>query len=186
MGPLNPEGDLLAISMIETLEGVRHANEIAAVPGLGAIFIGAGGDLHKWLGVSELAGGRDRPSDAPRGVQGSQRALRDHRDRQRGSGQAPEGRLAHDPGRVGRRLAGRVPRDQLPHRATSRQKANMPLAMRVLVAPDTQARVSRLWQAQAPKAIYCRKVRRPSAKNHAQPGRGSTILDRLLGCLQVR
>ncbi|HEV2522362.1 MAG TPA: aldolase/citrate lyase family protein [Candidatus Acidoferrales bacterium] len=50
--PLNPEGDLLAIPMIETLEGLKNANEIAAVPGVGAIFIGAGGDLHQYLGVS--------------------------------------------------------------------------------------------------------------------------------------
>jgi 4-hydroxy-2-oxoheptanedioate aldolase len=49
--PLNPEGDLLVIPMIETLEGLKNANEIAAVPGVGAIFIGAGGDLHQWLGV---------------------------------------------------------------------------------------------------------------------------------------
>ncbi len=32
--PLNPEGDLLAIPMIETAEGLRNANEIASVPGL--------------------------------------------------------------------------------------------------------------------------------------------------------
>jgi 4-hydroxy-2-oxoheptanedioate aldolase len=54
--PLNPEGDLLVIPMIETLEGLHNANEIASVPGVGAIFIGAGGDLHQWLGV---------PTDAP-------------------------------------------------------------------------------------------------------------------------
>jgi 4-hydroxy-2-oxoheptanedioate aldolase len=51
--PLNPEGDLLVIPMIETLEGLHNANEIAAVPGIGAIFIGAGGDLHQWLGVPQ-------------------------------------------------------------------------------------------------------------------------------------
>jgi 4-hydroxy-2-oxoheptanedioate aldolase len=49
--PLNPEGDLLVIPMIETLEGLKNVNEIASVPGVGAIFIGAGGDLHQWLGV---------------------------------------------------------------------------------------------------------------------------------------
>ena len=49
--PLNPEGDLLMIPMIETLEGLQKVNEIASVPGVGAIFIGAGGDLHQWLGV---------------------------------------------------------------------------------------------------------------------------------------
>jgi 4-hydroxy-2-oxoheptanedioate aldolase len=51
--PLNPGGDLLAIPMIETLEGLKNVNEIAAVPGVGAIFIGAGGDLHQYLGVPQ-------------------------------------------------------------------------------------------------------------------------------------
>jgi 4-hydroxy-2-oxoheptanedioate aldolase len=49
--PHNPEGDLLAIPMIETLEGLKNVDEIAATPGVGAIFIGAAGDLHQWLGV---------------------------------------------------------------------------------------------------------------------------------------
>lgn len=49
--PLNPEGDLLAIPMIETAEGLKNVDEIASVPGVGAIFIGAGGDLHQYLGV---------------------------------------------------------------------------------------------------------------------------------------
>jgi 4-hydroxy-2-oxoheptanedioate aldolase len=51
--PLNPEGDLLAIPMIETAEGLKNVNEIAATPGVGAIFIGAGADLHQWLGVPQ-------------------------------------------------------------------------------------------------------------------------------------
>jgi len=49
--PLNPDGDLLAIMMIETAEGLKNADSIAAVPGVGAIFVGAGGDLHQYLGV---------------------------------------------------------------------------------------------------------------------------------------
>jgi 4-hydroxy-2-oxoheptanedioate aldolase len=49
--PLNPDGDLLAIMMIETAEGLKNADAIAAVPGVGAIFVGAGGDLHQYLGV---------------------------------------------------------------------------------------------------------------------------------------
>jgi len=49
--PLNPDGDLLAIMMIETSEGLKNADAIAAVPGVGAIFVGAGGDLHQYLGV---------------------------------------------------------------------------------------------------------------------------------------
>jgi 4-hydroxy-2-oxoheptanedioate aldolase len=54
--PLNPEGDLLAIAMIETTEALKNVNDIASVPGLGAIFIGAGADLRQSLGV---------PGDAP-------------------------------------------------------------------------------------------------------------------------
>src|SRR5580693_1427409 len=53
--PLNPEGDLLAIPMIETLEGLKNVNEIAAVPGVGALFIGAGSDLSQYLGVAQNA-----------------------------------------------------------------------------------------------------------------------------------
>jgi 4-hydroxy-2-oxoheptanedioate aldolase len=53
--PLNPEGDLLAIMMIETAEGLKTADAIAAVPGVGAIFVGAGGDLHQYLGVESNA-----------------------------------------------------------------------------------------------------------------------------------
>jgi 2-keto-3-deoxy-L-rhamnonate aldolase RhmA len=32
---------------------LKNVNEIAAVPGVGAIFIGAGGDLHQYLGVGQ-------------------------------------------------------------------------------------------------------------------------------------
>ena len=64
--PLNPEGDLLAIPMIETAEGLKNVNEIASVPGVGAIFIGAGGDLHQYLGV---------PQDSPEVEQARQTIL---------------------------------------------------------------------------------------------------------------
>ena len=61
--PLNPDGDLLAIMMIETAEGLKNADEIAAMPGVGAIFVGAGGDLHQYLGVEmQLARVGARPS----------------------------------------------------------------------------------------------------------------------------
>src|SRR5580658_5138520 len=53
--PLNPDGDLLSIMMIETAEGLKNADAIAAVPGVGAIFVGAGGDLHQYLGVDSNA-----------------------------------------------------------------------------------------------------------------------------------
>src|SRR6202162_1613616 len=49
--PLTPAGDLLAIMMIETTEGLKNADAIASAPGVGAIFVGAGGDLHQYLGV---------------------------------------------------------------------------------------------------------------------------------------
>ncbi len=51
--PLNPDGDLLAIPMIETAEGLKNVNEIASVPGVGAIFIGQGADLRQYLGVPQ-------------------------------------------------------------------------------------------------------------------------------------
>ena len=49
--PLNPEGDLLAIIMIESAEGVKNLDDILSVPGVGMVFIGAAGDLHMSLGV---------------------------------------------------------------------------------------------------------------------------------------
>jgi 4-hydroxy-2-oxoheptanedioate aldolase len=48
--PLNPEGELFAMIMIETAEGARNINEIVKVPGIGAIFVGAS-DLGMSLGV---------------------------------------------------------------------------------------------------------------------------------------
>jgi 4-hydroxy-2-oxoheptanedioate aldolase len=65
--PLNPDGDLLAIMMIETTEGLKNADAIASVPGVGAIFVGAGGDLHQYLGVE---------ADAPEVEQAFQTILR--------------------------------------------------------------------------------------------------------------
>ena len=49
--PLNPDGDLLAIMMIETAEGLKNADAIASTPGVGAIFVGAGADLSQYLGI---------------------------------------------------------------------------------------------------------------------------------------
>ena len=51
--PLNPEGDLLAIVMVETAEGGRNLDQILSVPGVGMVFIGAAGDLHMSLGVPQ-------------------------------------------------------------------------------------------------------------------------------------
>jgi 4-hydroxy-2-oxoheptanedioate aldolase len=51
--PLNPDGDLLATMMIESVEGLKNLDRIAAVPGVGALFPGAGGDLSRSLGVRQ-------------------------------------------------------------------------------------------------------------------------------------
>lgn len=49
--PLNPDGDLFAIMMIESVEGLKNLDKITAVPGVGALFPGAGSDLGRSLGV---------------------------------------------------------------------------------------------------------------------------------------
>ncbi len=51
--PLNPDGDLLAIIMIESADGLKNLEDIASVPGVGALFVGAGGDLHLSMGVRQ-------------------------------------------------------------------------------------------------------------------------------------
>ncbi len=48
--PLNPEGELLAIMMIETKAGVDHIRDILSVPGVGAVLLGPY-DLGMSLGV---------------------------------------------------------------------------------------------------------------------------------------
>ena len=49
--PLNPEGDLLAMLMIESVEGLENVDAIASTPGVGALFLGAGNDLTHSMGV---------------------------------------------------------------------------------------------------------------------------------------
>jgi 4-hydroxy-2-oxoheptanedioate aldolase len=49
--PLNPEGDLLAIIMIESVEGLQNLDAIASTPGVGALFVGAANDLTRSIGV---------------------------------------------------------------------------------------------------------------------------------------
>ncbi len=51
--PLNPDGDLLATMMVESVEGLKNVDKIAAVPGVGALFPGAGNDLSHSLGVRQ-------------------------------------------------------------------------------------------------------------------------------------
>jgi len=58
--PLDPAGELLAVIQIESREGVENIEEIAAVPGVGAIFIGPS-DLSISYGVP---GQRDHPDVA--------------------------------------------------------------------------------------------------------------------------
>jgi 4-hydroxy-2-oxoheptanedioate aldolase len=49
--PLNPEGDLLAIAMIESVEGMKNLDAILSTPGIGAVFIGNANDLRHSMGV---------------------------------------------------------------------------------------------------------------------------------------
>lgn len=49
--PLNPEGDLLAMLMIESVQGLENVDAIASTAGVGALFVGAGADLTRALGV---------------------------------------------------------------------------------------------------------------------------------------
>ena len=49
--PLNPEGDLLAIAMIESVEGLKNLDAILSTPGIGAVFIGNANDLRHSMGV---------------------------------------------------------------------------------------------------------------------------------------
>lgn len=51
--PLNPQGDLIAVMMIESVEALSNLDAIAATPGVGALFPGAGGDLSRSLGVPQ-------------------------------------------------------------------------------------------------------------------------------------
>ena len=49
--PLNPDGDLVALMMIESAQGVRNAAAIAAVPGVAGFYVGPS-DLSNSLGVA--------------------------------------------------------------------------------------------------------------------------------------
>ncbi len=51
--PLNPDGDLLATMMIESAEGLANVDRIAAVPGVGSLFIGNANDLSHGIGVAQ-------------------------------------------------------------------------------------------------------------------------------------
>jgi 4-hydroxy-2-oxoheptanedioate aldolase len=49
--PLNPDGDLLATMMIESVEGLANVDQIAATPGVGSLFLGNANDLAHSLGL---------------------------------------------------------------------------------------------------------------------------------------
>ncbi len=49
--PLNPEGDLLSIMMIESVEGVNNIDAIAGTPGVSVIWVAAAQDLAASYGV---------------------------------------------------------------------------------------------------------------------------------------
>jgi 4-hydroxy-2-oxoheptanedioate aldolase len=51
--PLNPDGDLMAIMMIESAEGLKNVDAIAATPGVGALFMGQGSDLSHYMGIPQ-------------------------------------------------------------------------------------------------------------------------------------
>ena len=53
--PLNPEGDLLAIAMIESTDGMKNLDAILSTPGVGAAFIGNANDLRHSMGVAANA-----------------------------------------------------------------------------------------------------------------------------------
>jgi len=65
--PLEPDGDLLAVIMIESVEGLENLDQIASVPGVGALFLGAGSDLSRSMGV---------PASSPEVEAGFQRVLK--------------------------------------------------------------------------------------------------------------
>jgi 4-hydroxy-2-oxoheptanedioate aldolase len=68
--PLDPEGELFAMIMIESADGVRNIDEIVSVPGIGAIFIGPA-DLGMSLGV-----GPPTPAQPPETEAAIQRILK--------------------------------------------------------------------------------------------------------------
>jgi len=52
--PLNPQGDLMAIMLVESAIGLKNIDEIASTPGVGGIFVGTA-DLAMSMGVSSTS-----------------------------------------------------------------------------------------------------------------------------------
>ena len=64
--PLDPDGELLALIMIESAAGVANVDEIVSVPGVGALFIGPA-DLAMSLGVGPP--GREHAAETEEAIQ---------------------------------------------------------------------------------------------------------------------
>ena len=77
--PLSPQGELLAIAMIETKEAVENIEEILQVPGLGAILLPLA-DLSMSLGVGTPAANPSHP-EVMEAVDRVARACAEHRER---------------------------------------------------------------------------------------------------------
>lgn len=73
--PLNPEGELFAMIMIESGRGVENIDQILQVPGIGAVFIGTS-DLGMALGVGPPSPGNAPEAEAA--VQAIFRSCRQH------------------------------------------------------------------------------------------------------------
>lgn len=61
--PLNPDGEMLAIVMVESKTAVDHVNEILNVPGLGGIMLGPA-DLRASIGIRTKADGVQAETEA--------------------------------------------------------------------------------------------------------------------------
>jgi len=58
--PLNPQGELIAMMMLESVEGIKNAKEIMQVPGVSAVLV-VPGDLGMSLGLPENTTGTNYP-----------------------------------------------------------------------------------------------------------------------------
>lgn len=71
--PLDPEGELILVPQIETVEGIENIPEIAAVPGVGALFIGPA-DLHADMGYLGQSGVAEVEEQIQRGLEAANEA----------------------------------------------------------------------------------------------------------------
>ena len=71
--PLNPEGELINWTIVESKEGLAHVREIAQVKGIGVLWPGAG-TLRGVFSTTNAAG--ERVLDAPAGRTRSSRCSR--------------------------------------------------------------------------------------------------------------